>query len=433
MKPTSKASTYRARIRDLSLLGALSLVPLGTTALAATVPTDFQDQLVAGGLSLPVGFAFLPGGRVIVVEQKTAKIRLIISGAISSTDPVGTVPNVNFDGSERGLLGIAIDPNFPARPYIYTHANRTGSPTRVAIARFTLTGDLSGTGSGALTFDPASRYDLVNDIPDAAFNHNGGTLRFGPDGMLYVSLGEDAVPCAAQDTSSLRGVILRLDVSRLPAGPGSATRALITPADNPFATAATPNKRLIWAYGLRNPFRFHIDPLDGSLFIADVGQGNWEEVDRAPQGGMNFGWPIYEGRASYLGPGGCPTPGTLTGPLFVYDHGAGLAVMSAGVYRRPFGTFNGFPMDYEGNYFFADYYSGSVWRLKNSGSTWDLASPVAGQPAPDHWAEGFDGVSDYLVGPDGALWYCHQGNGQIRRVAYSGPDIVRPARAQLEP
>ena len=100
----------------------------------------------------------------------------------------------------------------------------------------------------------------MNDIPDNADNHNGGTVRFGTDGMLYVSLGEDAFPSAAQDTSTLRGVILRLDVSRLPDGPGSAARALVTPPGNPFGSTGGLNARLLWEYGLRNPFRLQVDP-----------------------------------------------------------------------------------------------------------------------------------------------------------------------------
>jgi len=400
----------------------------------ATVPSGFQDLLVTGGLSTPVGMAFLPDGRLLVIEQTTGRVRLLVRGAIASTDPVGTVSGVNTSGGERGLLGIAVDPGWPARPYLYTHHTHLSSPTHVWISRFTLTGDLTGTGNGGLAMDAASRYDLITDIPDAANNHNGGTLRFGPDGMLYVSLGEDATPCAAQDTASLRGVILRLDVSRLPGGAGGPpSRSLITPADNPFVNASTPNTRLIWAYGLRNPFRFHIDPSTGALFIADVGQDTWEEVDRAPQGGMNFGWPIREGPASYLGTGACPTPGSLTGPLYSFDHGSGNAVMSAGVYRRPAGTYDGFPPGYEGNYFFSDYYSGFMWRLSESGGVWGLAPSVPGQPSSTNWGTGFDSVSDYLVGPDGALWYCQQSSGQIRRVVFTAADSIPPDPIVFQP
>jgi glucose/arabinose dehydrogenase len=395
----------------------------------ATLPTGFTDQLVVGGFSAPVGMAFLPGGRLIVIEQVTGRVRLIVNGQIVSPE-IGTVPSVNTSGGERGLLGIAVDPAWPARPYLYTHNTHASSPPRIRISRFTVTGDLAGTGNQLLAFDPATRYDLLNNIPDDANNHNGGTLRFGPDNMLYVSVGEDATPCAAQDTSTMRGVILRLDVSRLPAGAGGpADPSLITPADNPF-TSGTGYHRLIWAYGLRNPFRFHIDPATRALLIADVGQNVWEEVDFAPQGGMNFGWPILEGNAPFSS--SCPAVGPLTGPILVFDHNEGNAVISGGVYRRPAGAPNGYPPVYEGDYFCSDYYSGSMWRLRNSGGTWSLAAPVAGQPTSRYWATGLNAVPDYLVGPDGAVWYCKQSTGQIRRIVSDSIDNIRPAVTVLE-
>jgi glucose/arabinose dehydrogenase len=277
--------------------------------------------------------------------------------------------------------------------------------------------------------DAASRYDLVTSIPDNANNHNGGTVRFGPDGMLYVSLGEDAQPCAAQDTSSLRGVILRLDVTRLPEGPGGPPpAALITPAGNPFPNGSL-NARVIWAYGLRNPFRFHIDPVTGALFIADVGQDTWEEADFAPQAGMNFGWPIREGNAAYNA--ACPAVGALTAPILTFDHDEGSSVMSAGVYRRPPTSRNGFPLGYEGDYFCSDYYTGFMWRMKRTGTAWAVAPAVPGQPSSTHWGSGFETVSDYLVGADGALWYCSQSGGQVRRVVSTTADTMAPAATVL--
>jgi glucose/arabinose dehydrogenase len=354
---------------------------------------------------------------------------MISNGAIGPTDPVGTVTNVNTSGGERGLLGIAVDPQWPARPYIYTHSTHTGSPSRIRISRFTLSGDLAGTGNRTLAMDAASRYDLVTSIPDNANNHNGGTVRFGPDGMLYVSLGEDAQPCAAQDTSSLRGVILRLDVTRLPEGPGGPPpAALITPAGNPFPNGSL-NARVIWAYGLRNPFRFHIDPVTGALFIADVGQDSWEEADFAPQAGMNFGWPIREGNAAYNG--ACAAVGSLTAPILAFDHDEGSSVMSAGVYRRPPTSRNGFPLGYEGDYFCSDYYTGFMWRMKRTGTAWAVAPAVPGQPSSTHWGSGFETVSDYLVGADGALWYCSQSGGQVRRVVSTTADTMAPAATVL--
>src|SRR5439155_11712390 len=130
--------------------------------------------------------------------------------------------------------------------------------------------------------------------------------------------GEDAAACAAQDTVTLRGVILRLDVTRLPAGSGSAPRALVAASGNPFAASADSNARLVWEYGLRNPFRFQVDPQTGELWIADVGESRWEELDRATSGGGDFGWPYREGPSDHST--SCfPVRPVLTDPVFAYD------------------------------------------------------------------------------------------------------------------
>jgi len=396
------------------------------------VPAGFADQLVVGGLSLPVGVAFLPDGRLLIVEQKTARIRLIVNDALAAIDPVATVPAVRTDFFERGLLGIAVDPGFPARPYVYVHCNDADAFV-IRITRFTIGGDLSFTGDGSLTIDPATCYDLIASIPDNDDRHNGGTLRFGPDGMLYASLGEDHGGCAAQDTSGLRGVILRLDVSRLPPGPGGPPAPdLITPPGNPFPNGGL-NARLIWAFGLRNPFRFGVDPTDGALYIGDVGAVEWEEVDRAPAGGLDFGWARFEGPA--LRNVTCALTQPQTTPIYAYDRTAfpKAAIICAGVYRAPAGASLPFPTEYEGDVFISDYYEGFMRRLKGSGETWSLAPPVPGQAGPENWADGLGGVSDYAVGPDGSLWYCRQyvnlyaPSGEIRRIVAPSSTAVPPA------
>ncbi len=406
----------------LALAAGIAVGGRGARA-QGSLPTDFEDGGVVSGLEFPTGFTFLPDGRVLVVEQKTARIRLIVNGALAAMDPVATIPDVRNTGGEQGLLGIAVDPGWPARPYLYVHCDDALTPA-IRISRFTATGDLAFSADGSLTVDPATRYDLLNDAPDQAPNHNGGTLRFGLDGMLYASLGDDG-SCGAQDLVSLRGVLLRLDVSRLPAGPGGpAPRALITPADNPFAGSADANQRLVWAYGLRNPFRFQVDAFDGSLWVGDVGQSAFEEIDHVTAGGHNFGWPAYEADA----PSPLSCPGAVRGddPVYFYDRsGFTAAVICAGSYRRPAAAASGFPLDYEGNVFLNDYYKGFLRRLAPSGGGWALAPPVAGQPEPDNWGVGFQNVSDWAVGPDGALWYCRQadalfnpGTGAIRRITW---------------
>lgn len=407
------------------------------------VPAGFVDERMTGGLSQPVGLAFLPDGRLLFVEQAAARVRMLDSGTVST---LGTIPGVST-GGERGLLGIAVDPRWPASPYVYVHHTQTGTVRSVRIARYAVTGDLDGSGDRLLALDGASRYELVSDAPDNAGNHNGGTVRFGPDGMLYASLGEDAVPCAAQDTVSLRGVLLRMDVTRLPAGPGAATRALITPADNPFVTSPDSNARLVWAFGLRNPFRFAIDPETGDVAISDVGQDRWEELDLAEGGGRNFGWPLREGPVSYTTCPGRSSVG-LTDPVFSYDRnsaGTSLAVaITAGVYRAPAAGAAAFGAEYEGNVFVSDYYSGYLWRLVRSGGGWVVAPEVPGQPYPHLWGLVPATVSDYVIGPEGGLWYCRQfasgggATGEIRRIARPGtvpspPPSPRTAIAAARP
>lgn len=405
---------FRARMCPAAfLLGTLALVSDGPAE--AALPLNFADQLVVNNLSAPSSFAFLPDGRMLITEQQSFRVRLVVGGVADTTL---TIPNGNTSGGERGLLGIAIDPDWPARPYVYFYFTQT--PTiKCHIVMYTASGALTDPNSSNLTL--ASPYAIITDIPDAANNHNGGTLRFGPDGMLYASLGEDADPCAAQDSTTFKGNILRIDVSDLPlAGSGPPLKSVITPADNPYV-GVNANAGLVWAFGLRNPFRFHIDPLNGRVFIADVGNGEWEEVSESDGGGENFGWPHYEGPEEKSVTASCRVQSPYTPPIAFYDRtGFTAAIISATLYRpMPGGIYN-FPAEYHGDYFFAEYYQGFVRRLKETAGTWAPAPVAPGQPNGADWATAIPNVSDYLVGPDGGLYYCKQFSpGQIRRIVYT--------------
>jgi glucose/arabinose dehydrogenase len=409
---------------------------------APTVPDGFGVEVMTNDVTQPASIAFLPDGRLLIVEQRSGKVRLLRGTSVTT---IGTVPSVNSSANERGLLGIAVDPQWPTHPYVYVHYTASSDP-HVHISRFRVSGDLSNTGAGTLTMDVASRYDLVNDIPDNQTIHNGGTVRFGPDGKLYDSIGEDSSPCVAQDKTVLGGKILRLDVSRLPDGPGTATRALVTPSDNPFVTNSDPDARLVWAWGLRNPFRLQIDPQTGVAYVTDVGEDGWEELDRLDQGGLDFGWPMREGPVSH-GTSCASNLPAQTEPIWAYSHAAeednleALAIMNAGVYRdRSNGTGAArFPAGYSGNVFVSDYYVGHMWRLVGSNNSWSLAPAVAGQPSAEHWGEGFSTVSDYALGPDGALWYCQQfvggfsGPGEIGRVIAENHSTPPPNPTPMPP
>jgi glucose/arabinose dehydrogenase len=276
--------------------GALLLASFATVAAwvapvraQAQLPTGYQDQLLVSTLDVPVGLAFLPDGRLITCELKSGRLRMIVNGELAGIDPIGVVDSVETLGQEEGLLSVAVDPRWPAKPFVYVHSTALDSTLR--ISRLTATGDLSDGTSGNLAIVPGSRRDLIRDIANRSEYHNGGCLRFGPDSMLYVSLGEDANACAASDTTLLNGVVLRLDVRNLPDTPGPPNKALLVPADNPWAGSANLNQRLVYARGLRNPFRFWIDAPTGRLFIGDTGVQSYDEVDLAED--TRVAVPIY--------------------------------------------------------------------------------------------------------------------------------------------
>lgn len=385
----------------------------------AAVPTGFVDEPLAENLDSPVGLAFLPDGRLLVTEQFTANVKVIPVGGGAATT-IFTVPDV-VSGSERGLLGVVPDPEWPDRPYLYFDFSHSGSV--IYVRMYTVTGDLTDPFSTDLTLsDP---YNILVDIPDFAFNHNGGTLRFDTTGMLLVSTGDDASSCNSQDVTSLAGNILRLDVTGLPgAGSGPPDKSDITPSDNPIPSA-NENTALIYCYGLRNPFRFSVDHVTGNLYIGDVGSGSWEEFDEA-SGGENFGWPLREG--AHAGPNpGCPGATGLD-PIWEYPNGPGSAAVIGGPRYRVQGAL-AFPVAYEGDLFVHDYYAGDLKRLTFDGAGWVIADPVAGQPSATTWANGLSGAADMVLGADGALYYPNQFTGSVRRIANANVVGVEPGPA----
>ena len=412
---------------------ALSLGSPPRARAQATLPSDFVDELVIGGLNEPSNMAFLPDGRVVFVELRTALVRMVDGTALGAPDPTVFVDSVAVSQDEQGLLGIAVDAAWPARPYLYVQYTHVGMQGR--ITRYTATGDLDGTGDRALALDPASRR-VVLQYPDDAVRHNGASLHFGPDGMLYSSLGDDNAGCVAQDLTKLKGKIVRLDVSRIPPGPGPPPpNAILAPPDNPFAAHADSNARLVYAYGLRNPFSFSIDPVTGDLFIADVGSNLYEEVSWAHSPGMNFGWPIWEGpvRRGFLCVGADSS--NFTFPIVSYPHSTTgpNSIITAGVYRPPPGATQPFPPDHWGDLFYNDYYDYFVRRMERTGSTWQPAPPAPGQPNPADWAAGVVYfITTWAVAPDGALYYGRMyqtwpnPDGQIRRIRYTGPLTAAP-------
>ncbi len=290
-------------------------------------------------------------GRLFVVEQ-TGTIRIVSSGGTLQPTPFLDISGRLISGGERGLLGLAFPPGFSSKKYFYVNYTRAGDGATV-VSRFFVSAnpDLAN----------AASEQVLLVISQAFPNHNGGQLAFGPDGMLYVGRG-DGGSGTGQDTTALLGKVLRLDVEA-----GVAPYRI--PADNPFVGSTTA-KPEIWALGLRNPWRFSFDRLTGDLYIADVGESTWEEIDfqqAGAAGGANYGWNILEGPACYSPATGCVPPAAYSAPVAYYGHDVGCAVTGGYVYRGP-GNRN-----MQGLYFYGDYCSGRVWGLRKVGGTWQSA------------------------------------------------------------
>lgn len=365
---------------------AVALVSIGlciAPARAQLYPPDFGEEIVASGLSGPTTLLFLPDGRLLVGEQ-TGAIRLW--NGVLEPNPVVTIPVATQD--EQGLLGMAHHPAFADSPYVYvcyTVPDSTPTDNINRIARFTMTGNSIALASERVIFDA---------IPTGNGYHIGGCLRIDADGNLLVATGDTGwSPPYPQDLSRLEGKLLRL------------RRDGTAPPDNPFVGVGGARPE-IWQLGLRNPFRFSIQPGTGAIFIADVGWYQAEEVDVGPPG-ANFGWPLHEGPAD-------PPNALFTDPLYWYDHSLGPAAIVGNVFYQ--GTL--FPPEYAGNFFFLDHVRGHLGRLVLDANN----QVVSAEP---NWvlldSSGWgSGPVDLALGPDGALYYCSFVPGDVRRIYYSG-------------
>jgi glucose/arabinose dehydrogenase len=364
-------SSFKA-ILLLVIAGPLTFVSSRVTA--ANLPSGFTEEQFGGNLSgSPTAMAFAPDGRLFVCQQG-GQLRVIKNGSLLSTPFV----SLTVDSSgERGLLGIAFDPNFATNHYLYVYYTVATSPIHNRVSRFTAAGDTAVPGSEAII--------LELDNLSSATNHNGGAIHFGPDGKLYIGVGENANGANSQTLSNLLGKMLRINADGT------------IPTNNPFYNTTTGNNRAIWALGLRNPFTFAFQPGTTRLFINDVGQSTWEEINDGIAG-SNYGWPTTEGPTS--------NP-AFRSPIYYYGHGTtnttGCAVVGGAFYKPPVLQF---PSSYLGKYFFADLCSGWI----------RVFDPTAGTATG--FATGISSPVDLHVGPDGALYYLAQGSGgQVFRVS----------------
>ena len=338
----------------------------------AAPPGGFTSSvLVNNGLTAPTALGIAPDGRIFILEQG-GKIKIYKNGSL--------LPKV-FDelsayaDSDRGLLGIAFDPDFATNKYVYFYYVDSVDLMH-KVVRFNAAGDVATDG-------PVLIYESGFA---AGSNHAGGTIQFGPDKKMYIGIGDSGSGTNAQNLTNPLGKILRINSD------GS------IPTDNPFV--GTPGARTeIWAYGFRNPFRFQFDSLTGKLYVGDVGQDSWEEVDGVIKGG-NYGWPQFEGACA-------PNCGNTQSPIFVYPHSTpSFSITGGPVYRGA-----AFPASYQGRFFYADYAQGFLRTLgldtngnaTDSGVNFDASA---------------GGVVDLKVGPDGSLYYVTIFPGKLVKVVY---------------
>jgi glucose/arabinose dehydrogenase len=344
------------------------------SANAATLPTGFTETRVATGMASPTAMAFAPDGRLFVAEQ-TGRLRVIKNGALLAT-PFVTI-SVNASG-ERGLLGVAFDPDFASNGFVYVYYTTSTAPIHNRVSRFTASlnnPDVAAAGSEVQIFNLPSL--------SSATNHNGGATHFGPDGKLYMAVGENANPSNAPSLNTVLGKMLRINKDGT------------IPSDNPFFNQTTGNNRAIWARGLRNPFTFAFQPGTGRMHINDVGQDTWEEVSLG-MAGANFGWPSVEGPEP-------PGVAGVTYPLHSYANaGSNCAIVGSAFYNPQVPNF---PSTFTGRYFFGDFCGGFIRTLNPPGYT-----------TVSNFATGISSLVDIQVGPDGALYYLARGDGSVFRV-----------------
>ncbi|MEP7118794.1 MAG: NPCBM/NEW2 domain-containing protein, partial [Acidobacteriota bacterium] len=390
------------------------------TGAAQDLLQGFSDELVVGGLSAPVAFTTLPDGRILIAE-KAGVVRIVSGGQLLPDAFIDLRDQVNTYW-DRGLLGIAADPAFAQNGFVYlfyVHENDSltySGPKTSRVVRVTAVGSsaspaseivIVGTAEGPLCSAlPAGADCLPADSP----SHDGGALRFGPDGALWITTGDassfnavDPRALRAQQVDSLAGKLLRV---------GKDGRGL---PDNPFWSGNGDDARAkVWAYGLRNPFRLTFSPSSGRPYVAEVGAGAWEEVNALTAGG-NYGWPCYEGvgrQAGYETLAGCQAlyalgPAAVVNPVVAYPHLTGTAAIAGGAFYS--GT--EYPELYRGVYFFGDFVRGTLQYVA-LGEADGVAGPIKG------FASGIDGPVDVQTDAHGIV-YLSVTRGELRRIVHT--------------
>jgi glucose/arabinose dehydrogenase/ribosomal protein L33 len=386
------------------LLGIISIIFIGClTSSVSAQPLNISLSVFATGLSKPLDITStgVAGDDKLFVVQRDGQIKIIASnGSVTTTPFLDIDSQVRSTDGEDGLLGLAFHPNYSINKFFYVfYVNNSGN---LIISRFTRD------NSNPNLADPSSEQVVLTIDHPTNTNHNGGDLNFGNDGMLYISVGDGGgandQPNNAQNLNVLLGKILRVNVDS-DDFPGDANTNYANPPDNPFV--GTAGSDAVWAYGLRNPFRFSFDKSTHDMYIGDVGQGAREEIDfqaSSSSGGENYGWRCREGTiANPSGPSGCSGFSSYSNPVGEYltHENNSCAVTGGNVYR---GTDNTSMVGY---YLFADYCNGYLYSLKKNGATWEklLQAKLSGR-----------NISSFGEAIDGEVYVSDISNGKIYKV-----------------
>ncbi len=389
-KPNTKTRLHKTAIllavvfySFFTLLNYFPLVP----AVHAAPPANFQTtQIIGSGLDGPSAFEFAPDGRIFIL-QRTGEVKIYKNNQLLATSFV-VLPSIA--SGDRGLIGIAFDPDFSTNHYVYFYY--TGLDKLNHLVRFDASTDVG-----------TNQFQLYQTSSPSEQLHIGGTTRFGPDGKIYFAIGDNGYGPNAQDLSNPHGKILRI------------TKDGTVPTDNPFY--GQPGKLPeIWAYGLRNPWRFQFDSATGALYDGDVGNDSWEEIDRIVKGG-NYGWPTCEGKC-------VPANVAYIDPLYTYPHNINGVFQSSAVTQGPVYHGNMFPAEYQNNIFYGDYARGTIRRL-----TLDNNGNLTGDYDFDMQA---GSVVDLKTAADGSIYYITYYPGRMYRISYSTSNHVPVANTSAD-
>ena len=391
-------SHYRLRLKSLTLL--ITLFIGSSIAKSAEVPNGFEITTVLDDINAATAFTFTPDGRILILDQ-TGEILVVKEGRLLDEPML----RVDVDAYwERGLIGITLHPNFPKTPHLYIN-HTPGKPyPHHRISRFTVVGDKVNPSSERILFEGDDQTKLGGHVPHG---HQGGPITFGPDGKLYIALGEQTAGIPSQSIDSLLGKILRINAD------GS------IPNDNPFYEQTNGKYRAIWAKGIRNPYGLEFHPTTGDLYENDVGQSAWEEIN-VIQRGANYGWPEAEGASE---------DERFTNPVHAYRPVIGRSITGGTFYR---GGTTSFPKEYYHHYFFLDFMNHWIRVI-------DPSNPETSKL----FGKNFNGPVDIETGPDGSLYVLNRGTiwrdekrhaahaGSLQQIRYVGPNLTPVQEPEL--